>query len=42
MAHHYIVAGLVFDVSDPIGHDWLGFGFILIGAYFLYRRGQRR
>ena len=42
MVHHYLVVGLIFDVKDPVGHDWLGFGFIIIGLYHLYKgRGRR-
>lgn len=32
MAHHLIFYGVLFDVDDWIGHDWLGLVMVAFGA----------
>lgn len=39
LLHHLIVYGHIFDVSDWIGHDWLGLILSVIGiALVFYKR----
>ena len=34
MAHHAITAHRVFDITDPLGHDWLGLA--VVAGYMVY------
>ena len=37
MLHHLIFYGIVFDLRDLIGHDWLGLGAVVIGGIVTYK-----
>lgn len=37
MLHHLIIYGIVFDLGDLVGHDWLGLGSVFIGGFVTYK-----
>jgi hypothetical protein len=32
MIHHYLTTGIIFDLNDIIGHDWLGLVLVACGV----------
>jgi len=35
--HHGLICGIFFDVTDSIGHDWLGLAALVLASIILWR-----